>query len=250
MTLQPGQLLAGPASALLMGWLTSLFYTQALGWPLALSVGAVLALLMGSLAAWMAWRSDFAARHLVVGLALYLLLMGPFAGGANLLLVHLAGRPELSGWAWLMGVAVAVVPVVGPAWLVRQRLNAAGDEGPWVRENVDRRRGLIGPGALGASPGLRPPTSAWLVGALAVNVPLLWRMQGGKDSGLMAIAMALLVVGLVWAGVAQAGPALGKALFLLDLERRTGQRLRHPEWKQLQDLRRSHWLARWFMREG
>lgn len=248
--LQPGQLLAVPASGVVMGLLTSLFYTQVLGWPLALSCGAVLGAVLGGLAGWMAYRSDFAARHLVVGLSMYLLLMGSFAGGANLLLVHLAGRPDASALAWLLGMAVAIVPVVGAARSVRARLSAEGDDGPWVREHVDRRAGLLRPGAPVAAAGPRPSVTPWQVGALAANVPLLWRLQGGGDTGLMMAAMVLLAVGLVWAGVAQAGPTLGKALFLLDLERRTGQRLRHPQWSEIQALRRSHWLARWFMRDG
>lgn len=252
--LQRGQLLAGPASGLAMGLLTSLFYTRALGWPLALSAGALLGALLAGVFGWMAYRSDFAARHLFVGLTMYPLMMGLFAGGTNLLLVHLAGLSDESGsasaLAWLLGMAVAIVPLVGSAWAVRARLNAEGDDGPWVRQHLDRRAGLLKPGALVAPPGHRPSMTAWQVGALAANVPLLWRLQGGSDTGLMTTAMVLLVVGLVWAGVAQAGPALGKAWFLLELERRSGQRLRNPDWDEIQATRRSHWLARWFMREG
>lgn len=248
--LQRSQLLAGPVSGVLMGLLTSLLYTRPLGWAPALMAGGVLAVLLGAAAAWMAYRSDFGARHVVVGSLLYLLLTAPFAAGANLMLVQMAGAPEWFAWAWTFGLAAAIVPVLGPAWRVRARLSAEGGQGPWASRHLDLRAGVLKPDALAAMPGQRPSMTGWQVGALAANVPLLWRLQGGNDTGLLSLAMVLMVIGLVWAGVAQLGPALGKAWFLLELERRTGQRLRHPQWDEIQALRRSHWLARWFVRDA
>ncbi len=247
MILQRSQLLTGPASAGLMGLLTSLLYVSALGATLAWVAGALLAIALGGIAGWMAYRSDVAARHMVAGIPLYMLLMAAFAGGANLLLVHLAGLTGVSVLAWLAGMGVAVVPVLGSAWKVRAQLSREGDDGPWVRQHVDRRKGVLKPAALTASPEHRPAMAPWQVGALAANLPLLWRLHGGGDTGLLTLAIVLLTAALVWAGVAQAGPALGKALFLLDLERRSGQRLRNPDWDEIQAMRRSHWLARWFM---
>ena len=248
--LQRGQLLSGPISAAAMGLLTSLLYVGALGWPQALAGGTLLGLVLGCFAGWMAYRSDCAARHLAVGIPLYMLLMGGFAGGGNLMLMQLAGFGEWSAPAWLIGVTVAIAPTLGAARAVRRRLSAEGDDGPWVRQHLDLRKALLNADGLLSSRGPRPSIMAWQVGALAANLPLLWRLHGGQDTGLLALAMVTLAVGLVWGGVAQAGPALGKAWFVLDLERRTGLRLRNSQWDEIQDLRRNHWLARWFMRDA
>jgi hypothetical protein len=248
--LQRGQLLSGPVSVFVLGLLTSILYARALGWVMAMKAGLVLGIVMGVLAAWMVYRSDYAARHLAVGVPLYLVMMGLFSGGGNLALMQVAGIGEWAGVAWLVGVSLATVPALAVASRVRARLTAEGLEGPWVRQHLDLRSGLLGSEALLASENLRPSMTGWQVGALAANVPLLWRLQGGNDSALLSLALLLLTGALVWAGVSHAGPALGKAWFLLDIEHRTGQRLRHPQWDQIQALRRSHWLARWFMREG
>jgi hypothetical protein len=248
--LQSSQMVALPVSGLLMGMMISLAYVQLLGWPLALAAGGVLGLLLCLTAAWVAYRSDCSARHTVANCLLYLLGAAPLVGGAFLVLAQMAQRDDYSVvMAWAAGVVTVLAPVLGPAWQTHARLVAEGDAGPWARKHLDLRAGVLLPGALGAAESPRPAMTPWQIGALAVNLPLLWRLQGGGDAGLLALALMLMVVAMVWAGVAQVGPALGAAWFVLDIERRTGQRLRHPQWVEVQAMRRDHWLARWFMRE-
>ena len=248
--LQRSQMLALPVSGVGMGLLTALLHEHALGSKLAWAAGLGLGVALGVIAAWVAYRSDGAARHTVGNGLLYGLALAPMLGGACLVLAQMAG---MDGWLiplWIVGVATVLLPMLGPAWQTRLRLVSEGVTAPWARQNLDLRAGLIVPGALSAAGSDRPSMSPWIVGALAVNLPLAWRLQGGAETGLLAVALALLVVGVVWGGVAQAGPALGRAWFVLEIERRTGQRLRNPEWAEVQAMRRSHWLARWFMRDA
>ncbi len=248
--LQRSQLVALPVSGFLLGLMVSLAYVRLMGWPWALAAGAVLGLMLCSTAAWLAYRSDGGARHTLANGLLYLLGIAPLLGGACLVLAQMTQRNDWAALAWAAGAATAVAPVLGSAWQTHARLAAEGDSGPWVRKNLDLRKGVLVSGALGAAGSPRPAMAPWQVGALAVNLPLLWRLQGGGDTGLLAAAALLMVVGVVWAGVAQVGPAMGAAWFVLGLERRTGQRLHHLQWPEAQAMRRSHWLARRFMRES
>ena len=247
--LQRRQMLALPASGFLMGLLIALLYAPALGSTMAWAVGATLALVLGMTGAWVAYRSDGAARHTVGNSLLYGLSAAPFLGGACLVLAQMAGLDSWRIPAWMAGVATVVVPVLGSAWLTRARLDGEGATGPWARAHLDLRASVLSPDALAAAAQKRPALTPWLVGALGVNLPLAWRVLGGGQAGLLVLGLALLVAGVVWGGVAQVGPALGAAWHVLDIERRTGQRLRHPQWAEMQAVRRAHWLARWLMRE-
>ena len=250
MMLQRSQMLALPVSGFLMGMINSLAYVRLLGWPLALAVGGVLALLLCLTAAWVAYRSDGGARHLLANNVIFALFMAPLVGGACLVLAQMTQHDDWVVMAWAAGVVTVLAPVLGPAWQTYTRLAAEGDAGPWARKHLDLRAGVLLPGALSAADSPRPAMTPWQIGALAVNVPLVWRLMGGGDTGLLALAVVVLSATFVWVGVKQVGPALGAAWFVLDIERRTGQRLRNPEWAEVQAMRRGHWLARWFMREA
>ena len=249
MMLQRSQMVALPVSGFVWGLVTGLVLTRAVGFKQALAVGCMLGFLLCITAAWSAYRSDGAARHAVGNGLFYALAAAPFLGGACLVLAQMAG---LDGWAlpvWFLGVATVLVSALGPAWQTHARLAAEGDAGPWARKHLDLRAGVLLPGALSAAESPRPAMTPWQIGALAVNLPLLWRLQGGGDTGLMALVVMVMVIAMVWVGVGQVGPALGAGWFLLDIERRTSQRLRNPEWAEVQAMRREHWLARRFMRE-
>ena len=84
--LQRRQMLALPASGFLMGALIALLYAPALGSTMAWAVGATLALLLGMTGAWVAYRSDGAARHTLGNSLLYGLSAAPFLGGTCLVL--------------------------------------------------------------------------------------------------------------------------------------------------------------------
>jgi hypothetical protein len=248
--LQHSQLVGVPAGALVLGLLTSLPYARVLGWPAALGLGGLLGLSLCLLAGWLVYRSDFSARHFVANALLFVLWMAPFLGGMNLALMQLAGAQGWSLAAWALGVVTVLAPVLGPAWQTHAALVAQGDTGPWAAQHVDQRKGLLLPGALTTKDTPQPAITPWQVGALAVNVPLIWRLLGGQQAGLLAGALVLMSGAVVWVGVKQIGPALGKAWFLIDLERRTGVRLRNPALDEIQAVRRGHGLARRFMRDA
>jgi hypothetical protein len=148
MPLQHQQLLSLPASGVVMGLLTALPYTAALGWPMALSLGALLAVALGWLAAWLAWRSDHAARHSVANAVLFSVFLASLLGGMNLLLMHMLGKPAWAWPAWAVGALTTLVPMAFAAVHARGRLLAQGASGPWARQHIDAKRGVLRAGAL------------------------------------------------------------------------------------------------------
>lgn len=250
MILQRSQLLAVPLSGALCGLLNALPYAPMLGWPGVLAAGSVLGLLLLALGAWMSWRSDGGPRYYIAGAALFVLSMGLLLAGGSLVLAQMLGAERWAGLAWAGGLLTVCGPVLGTAWPAYSRCRQQASVGQWSRQPIEQRYGLLLPSAqaAGAAPVFR--VTPWLVAALAVNVPLLIKGLGGGDALVLVLGLLGLALGLVWVAVRQVGPALGAAWYLLGLEREQGRRLRHPQWAQLQALRRGHWLARWFMGES
>ena len=230
-----------------MGLLIGLFCLRALGVRDAMMLGAASSIVLAIATGWMAYRSGFAARHAVVGTALFILMMEILLLGTTALAVDLAGRSTAAWPALAVVAATAALPLLWTAFCVRARLRAEGDDGPWVRSNLDPAAGAMRASALVAHAGDGTWMPGWLVGAVAVNSVALLRSTGASEFRLLSVGVALLAVATVWAGVGQVGPMLGKALFILGLERKTGLRYRHEHWPAIQVVRRSFWLSRLLM---
>lgn len=247
--LQRSQLLAVPLSSALLGLLSALPYAPLLGWPTALAGASVLSLLLLSLGAWMSWRSDGGPRYFVAGAGLFVLSLAPLYAGACLALARMLGADGWAGLAWGAGLLTVCAPVLGPAWQTHARHRQQGEAGQWSRQPIESHFALLLPGATQAAAAPAVRLLPWQGVALAVNTPLVVKALGGGEALVLVLGLLALGLGLVWVAVRQVGPALGAAWALLALERQTGRRLRHPQWAQWQATRRSHWLARWFMRQ-
>lgn len=212
----------------------------------------LLVLCMSSLllvsAGWVAYRSDFAARHgLVAPLLMLLLLLVPLSAGSAVLTLNMAGALTWRGWAVVSVSGSLLLVFVGAMVHQWRRLQRQGLDGPWVGEHVDPVSGRLRADALiSRSSDQKAWHPAW-VAALACNIPLLYHSWGVSDTQAMPIILLVLLLTDIWLCAVHLGPAAGKALFLLAWERRAGRILVHENWEGLQALRRSYWLSRWLM---
>lgn len=183
-----------------------------MGWTQAVSAGVFLGFLIGLMAGWVAYRSDLGARHTLANSVIYILSFAPFLGGTNLVLLHMTGLGHLSFPMWLAGVATVLVPVIGSAWQTRSRLKAEGVAGPWAHKYLDLYKGSVARDAFRSVESLQPSIVPWQIGVLAVNVPLVWRLQGGSDTSLLALALIMLVVASVWGGCSTGGASIRESM--------------------------------------
>ena len=206
--------------------------------------------LMLLLAAWLAYRSEFATRYGLVAPVLMWLLFGPMTTGIAVLMLSMGGDLEWRGWAVVSvggGLLLVFIGSVVQQW---RRLQREGLDGPWIREHVDAVSGRLRADALRPGSGNEASWHPIWVAALAANIPLLYRTWGISDQQVMRVLLLVMFLTSVWICVKQIGPAAGKALFLRDWERRAGRTLVHEGWDDLQALRRRFWLSRWLTVQG
>lgn len=241
------QLVGLPFWGGIIGIMLAGFFAKLLGRHGTIALALVLGVTMAALGGWIAYRSDFAARHGLVGAVLMLLLLTPLLAGSAVMTVSLAGASELTGLAIvtsMLTIALAFGLAMGLQW---RRLAAEGNDGPWARTNVDPDAGRMRASALVRAPDDASPWSPWLVAALAANGPLIYRSWGFGDAQFMPAVLAVLAATSVWICVGFVGPMAGKACFLLRLERHTQRRLVHEHYEELQALRHDFWLSRLLM---
>jgi len=212
---------------------------------------ALLALCLSSvmlgLAGWVAYRSDFATRHGLMGPLLMLLLLVPMAAGGAVLTLNMAGALAWRGWAALLVGGSLLLVFAGAVVRQWRLLQQQGLDGPWVHEHVDPVSGRLRADALMPGSAGRTQWSPVWVAALAANIPLIYHSWGVSDLQAMPIVMVVMLLTGMWICAGYSGPTFGKALFLLRWERHAGRTLVHEHWEDLQVLRRSFWLSRWLM---
>lgn len=84
--------------------------------------------------------------------------------------------------------------------------------------------------------------------AVALNVPLLLQIGGWEANDVVWLAMPALAATVTMVLVSGFGPALARALALLDIERRVGRPLVTSRLEELQAMRRGFWWSRWLAR--
>lgn len=253
-----GQLMSGPLAGLGVGAVLALYLWPWAGARAAVLAGTVVGVVLGATKAYTLYRSDYGSRHGAITVGMVLLILVSLAGGVAAAATTMTGRPELGGWA----MATAAVTILGcTGWAAGRewlRLRAQGADGEWARGHVDLRAGTVRDatgGGMGAPPS-RPWGSGasasgwiWVVGALMLNLPLLWRSGGIDDLEVMPWLVATIIVSVSWFGVTWIGPLAARTRFVMLLERQAGRRFVHADLAQLQALRRSWFLSRWLMKE-
>jgi len=224
-----------------------------LGFSKLLSHEALLILMMAlvsaqtGLAAWMAYRSDYATRHGLVAPAFGLLCAVPLVAGLAVVALGMAGIPELAALAIVSISGSMLLAVAWALWSQLRRLVRAGSDGPWVRDHVDADAGRIRADTLVHTPGDAAFRKPWLAVAFGVNLPLIYQSWGITNNQVMPVILVAMLAGSVWFCASVIGPMAGKAMYLRQLERRSGRRLFHEGYDDLQALRRGFWLSRLLM---
>jgi hypothetical protein len=244
------QLLASPLAGLAVGAFSALLLTPMLGEAVAWATGMATGIVLASLLAWMTLRSNYGSRHGLLAAAIMLILLLAIGCSAIQLLLAVMRRAELArlaGWTTSTSILIAFA---GTAWLRFRRLIAEGFDSAWIHAHLDLDLGRLrrNGGAFGIDePAAAVPVSPWLLAALGVNMPLLYRAWGVSDTQALPFVVGAVLGAAVWLCVAYIGPMAGTSLFLAALEHRLGRRLLSPDFEALQALRRSNWLTRLLM---
>jgi hypothetical protein len=234
-----GALLAAPVLALGLSALLGLFLLLWLGWPLAGWVAAAAFLPMLGLFGFTAFVSSFGSTQGVVSSAAMLACLGGLAASAVAAVLCLAGARSWAAPGFCAACLGLALAYAGGAWRAFAQLVAQGATGPWVRASVDLQRGWVSDRTLLTRMPVAAWLSPWMVGALAVQVPTVWKLAGYPEAQLVALAGAAMFAAALWSMASIAGPLLGRALFLIQLEQQAGVRLVHPDLAHVQALRRA-----------
>ena len=172
------QLVGAPFWAGLIGLMLAGFFFKLLGHEGTLALALLLGTTMATMAGWIAYRSDFAARHGLVGAALMLLLLTPLLAGSATMTVSMAGAAELSALAIVTSlVTIACAFAVA---LLRQcrRLAREGFDGAWARTHVDPDAARLRATALVPARDDASPWSPWLGPAVLMSTRPVKSMCG------------------------------------------------------------------------
>ena len=194
------------------------------------------------------YRARSSPREALWAAVLALLFFGSLLVVSTTALAWRAHRPDLQplalGLAALMFVGGMATGFVAERRRLRVIDPATGLPAPLV-PLLDLKRHRVLP--LPSPPPPRAATVAALT-AVALNVPLLLQIGGWQANDVVWLAMPALAATVTTMLASGFGPALARALALLDIERRAGRPLVTSRLEELQAMRRGFWLSRWLSR--
>jgi hypothetical protein len=241
------QMVLGPFAGAVMGGAAALCTSTLFSATTAIWIGVLVGGVMCGGLCFTVFRSTHGSlQGYVSTLVMLTMLVVVVAGAAGAVSALFVSRSM--GLAVLAFLSVGMVAVqAGVSYQTHRVLRREGSSNEWLKTHVDFVRGRI---VSTQSPW--PPVSGWLrspwlIGALAANVPLIWRLWGGTDAQIVLLLLPVMTTCAVMIIVQLTGPTLGRAVYLTQIEKQMGLRLMHHDLAQLQALRRSWWLSRWLM---
>jgi hypothetical protein len=242
-----GQLLTTPLLAVCAGALPAFFLSPLLGVNAAMWLALVLSGCTLLALGYMAYRSVYGTAHGVTAASVTFLWFGLVVAASAAALLVIQGHAGLAWLSLATSAAVHAVAFAASARTVYNGLQAEGLNGAWLRSSVNFEGAWVIDQTLAVPAPSGAWRSPWIIAAVAVNLPLLWRGYGVSDNAVMPwIAIGMNLAGL-WLMVSFAGPLLGRALYVRRLEQQAGVTLTHRDIRDLQRLRASLWLSRWLM---
>ena len=194
------------------------------------------------------YRARYSPREALWAAVLALLFFGSLLVVSTTALAWRAHRPDLQplalGLAALMFVGGMATGFVAERRRLRVIDPTTGLPAPLV-PLLDLKRHRLLP--LPSPPPPRAATVAALT-AVALNVPLLLQVSGWQANDVVWLAMPALAATVTTMLASGFGPALARALALLDIERRVGRPLVTSRLEELQAMRRGFRLSRWLSR--
>jgi len=194
------------------------------------------------------YRARYSPREALWAAVLALLFFGSLLVVSTTALAWRAHRPDLQplalGLAALMFVSGMATGFVAERRRLRVIDPATGLPAP-LAPLLDLKGHRILP--LPSPPPPRAATVATLT-AVALNLPLLLQLGGWEANDVVWLAMPALAATVTTMLASGFGPALARALALMDVEHRVGRPLVTSRLEELQAMRRGFWLSRWLTR--
>ena len=193
-------------------------------------------------------RALFSLGYVIVGFEIMTF------GSAWPIATDLAGRSDLKFLAFLMHMFCVLLSVLGGMYQEARCLGwRPGVAVGWWREelnqHVDYDRQLVSP-SLTKQPSSRfDSAKPYLILGLGLNIPLLFALYGGGRANAAYLAAPLGTMAAIYLNVRYLGPPLLRLLLLRKLEKEVGYRFQNADYEQIQELRRSFFLARWLMKD-
>lgn len=241
------QLVAQPISAMSLGTIAALPLLPFAAATAVLVVAAIQGVVFLLVFGWQSFRSNFGAIHWMWSSFAGTLVMGWMLGTISLVLVVSTGRRDSAPWVLAGGWACLLSVWLLAAWLEWRRLHSKeqGDHGSWAQANLDRQTNVMASLVSGrTTPGTQGLALAAV--ALGVNVPLVFRLAGVGEPSMLALMWIACCGLVVWVCGWHLGPMLGRAWFVRGIERRERRVFSGEGLPALQQLRRQHWLGRYF----
>ena len=194
------------------------------------------------------YRARYSPREALWAAVLALLFFGSLLVVSTTALAWRSHRPDLQPLALGLAALMLLGGMAAGYLAERRRLRvidaATGLPAPLV-PLLDLKRHRVLP--LPSPPPPRAATVAALT-AVALNVPLLLQIGGWEANDVVWLAMPALAATVTMVLASGFGPALARALALLDIERRVGRPLVTSRLEELQAMRRGFWWSRWLAR--
>ena len=194
------------------------------------------------------YRARYSPREALWAAVLALLFFGSLLVVSTTALAWRTHRPDLQplalGLAALMFVGGMATGFVAERRRLRVIDPATGLPAP-LAPLLDLKRHRLLP-----LPSPSPPRAATVAAltAVALNAPLLLQVSGWEANDVVWLAMPALAATVTTMLASGFGPALARALALLDIERRVGRPLVTSRLEELQAMRRGFRLSRWLSR--
>lgn len=204
------------------------------------------------------FRSSFDSIHGLWYLFYVLLTMEfLFSGGCSALALATVGQANLGWLAVCTNGFVLLLTLLGGMYREAKRLELWGNAPyHWKKKLVkyiDYSHHQVSPLLTSDFPlmakGQVVKSPFWIAAVGSANIPLLFEIYGGGRANAIFFAAPAMTGVMAYLNLTSLGPGLVRLLLLRKLEKTAGRRFINADLEQIQELRRSFFLARWLMKD-
>ena len=179
-----------------------------------------------------------------------------FGGGGAALAMHIASRLDLSWWAFYTNCIIAMLSLFVGMYREADTLELWVKDVAWrskLKKYIDYSSQQLDPTVTATSLSPRRNSHAqfpfWPIAIVSINLPLLFEAYVGGRNNAVFLAVPVLTSVFAYINLKHCGPGLVRLLLLRKLEKEAGFRFVNADYEQIQELRRTFFLARWFMKD-
>lgn len=221
----------------------------------AMAVAAGIGLVAGI---YLTFRSTFDSTYGLWALFYFLITMEfLFSGGASTLALAIADRAHLGWLAVCTNGFVLLLTLLGGMYREAKRLEFWGNAPDhWKKKlakYIDYSHHQVSPLLTSDFPqmakGQVVKSPFWIAAVGSANIPLLFEIFGGGRANAIFLVAPVMTGVMAYLNLTSLGPGLVRLLLLRKLEKTAGRRFINADLEQIQELRRSFFLARWLMKD-